>query len=84
MVGEAFELEVVAAVESNCNSLDYHWGVLLLAGLLLLLDYLLDHHFRWVHCRLDCLGHLLLTQCSRCWILKADLGFAPNGVHLSG
>ena len=60
-VGEAFELD----------SLDCHWGVLLLAGLLLLLD--LHLLLCWARCRLDNLGHLLLTQCSDCWILKADL-----------
>ena len=29
--------------------------------------------FHWVHCLLDYWDHLLLTQCSGCWILKVDL-----------
>ena len=42
-------------------------------GVLLQLECSLDLGFRWVHCRLDCLDHLLLTQCGRYWIHLAGV-----------
>ena len=50
-----FELKVVVVVEEvvDCHLEDCHWADLLLAGLLLLMDYLLVLRFRWAHCPLD-------------------------------
>ena len=49
----AFILEGVVAVVEDCQSVDYLPGLLLLAGLLLLLDCSLAPHFQWVHRLLD-------------------------------
>ena len=63
-VGYFLEVEVV---DWNCRSVD-HLVVRLREGLLLL-----EFGFCWVHCCLDCLDHLLLTQCLHCWIHEVDL-----------
>ena len=74
----AFGLEVVVAADWNCRLVDYRWGVLLLAGLLLLLNYLPDLCFLGAF-PVGLLDHLLLLFDPEGGFPDGVLGFAPKG-----